>query len=184
MTFRDLQEFSKISPNTIRPHLAELIKRKLVLEEGREEWRLGKKLWYHLTSSGEKYVMNKIANKTLEEAVSLLKRVSDLTKLLANDPERIADLRRAMNEPSVTQDEIRQNSDEDLIDLFDKRQKKKYGLLKESLKTIYSIFMNVEVRPGMGEHFKDGFVFGIDKKGGVYLIPITSLKKRGLGIGL
>lgn len=151
----------------------------MVHEEGKDR-RRGQRFWYSLTPSGENYTLN----KTLEEAVSLLKRVADLTRTLANDPERIADLRRAMNEPSVTQDEIRQKSDEDLIDLFDKRQKQKYGLLKESLKTIYRIFMDVEVRSYMGEHFKDGFVFGIDKKGGIHLIPIVLLKKRGLGIDL
>jgi hypothetical protein len=57
-----LQELTEISPKTLQKHLRELKDNKLVIEEGRKKWSLGKGLSYYLTGKGK--------NKYLKQAIS------------------------------------------------------------------------------------------------------------------
>jgi len=65
-TFSNIQDKTKISPRIIRRYLDQLISRRLVNEEGRENWKRGKKLYYSLTGKGRRECQRLVANAVAE----------------------------------------------------------------------------------------------------------------------
>lgn len=121
-------------------------------------------------------------DNALVNVVQALEAITDLTTHLARNPERLSQLRKSLNQPLLSQTEIRELPLEETRSLFKERESETHGLLREALKAIYRIFLETEI-PEFAKP-SEGFVMGITKKGGAYLIPISLLKKRGLGVGL
>jgi DNA-binding MarR family transcriptional regulator len=177
MTYQQIVDL-RLRRADARKILNDLIKKKLVHEEGRENWKRGRKLWYTLTKKGRQYFWT----QTLNDVAEALKHVHDLTKHLSN-PERLSELRAFLHQPSVldSENEALKNGKltlEQVLERFEARSRKTRGLLTESLKAIYGIYLEMSLRPFEGRDL----VMGITKEGYVCLIPIASLKEHGLGV--
>jgi len=177
MTYQDIVRlgFRRVGA---RETLNDLITKKLVHEEGRENWKRGKKLWYSLTKKGREYFYR----QALKDVAEALKQVHNLTKHLSNT-EKLSELRAFLHQPSIldSENEALRNGTltlEQVLKRFEARSRTTRGLLTESLKTIYGIFLEVSLRPFEGRDL----VMGITKEGYVCLIPIGSLKEHGLGV--
>lgn len=177
MTFRNLQKTTKISPRILRRHLDGLSEKDLVFEDKPDSWKRGQKKHYTITKEGEENVVG----DAFSNISSALERIRDLTTTLANDPKRLSELRELFHLPPKPS-EFENFNFEDYIERFNKESKRIHGPLRESLKAIFDIFLATELSPH--EQPKQGFVMGFTKEGWVYLIPIASLKKHGLGVGL
>jgi predicted ArsR family transcriptional regulator len=194
MNFNNLQRATEVSPRILRVHLDHLIKGKLVREKGRQGRKRGQKLWYTVTSTGEKHA----AKEALEDIVSATTTMETMVNAIAEEPQKISELRKALEQQSLsyaeesakkikmmdrdpTMEEV-----EEATALFEKGNK--IGALARSLKNLYHIYLDVALpyafRSDSRSGYKEGFVIGITKKGGIYLIPVASLKKHGLGVGL
>ena len=78
ITFRNIQDKTKISPRIIRRYLDQLISRRLVNEEGRENWKHGKKLYYSLTEKGRRERQRLVANAVAEYS-AISQKISENT---------------------------------------------------------------------------------------------------------
>lgn len=191
MTFRALQKATSVSPRILRVHLDHLIVGKLVRERGRQGRKQGQKLWYTITSTGEKHA----AKVALEDIVSATTTMETMVNAIAEEPQKISELRKALEQQSLSYAEEsakkikmmdRNPTMEETVALFEKGNK--IGALARSLKNLYHIYLDVALsnafRSDSRSGYKEGFVMGITKEGGIYLIPVASLKKHGLGVGL
>ena len=191
MNFNDLQRATCVSPRILRVHLDHLIKGKLVREKGRKGRKRGQKLWYTVTSTGEKHA----AKEALEDIVSATTTMETMVNAIAEEPQKISELRKALEQQSLSYAEESAKkikmmdhdpTKEEAAVLFEKGNK--IGALARSLKNLYHIYLDVALsnafRSDSRSGYKEGFVMGITKEGGIYLIPVASLKKHGLGVGL
>lgn len=144
---------------------------------------------YRITEKGKNYLIIQSATN-----VSLIiTNLANIVEAIANDPEKILKLRKALNEISFAADEEVKALDhdptlEEAKAICEKGDKLIKGPLTESLKKLYHICLEVTLpysfRSDPRSGYKEGFVMGVSKEGGIYLIPIGLLKKHGLGIGL
>ena len=70
------------------------------------------------------------------------------------------------------------------MSLFSQRERQTHGILRESLKAIFDLFLELELPWPERQRFGKDFVIGIGKDGGIWLISIATLKAHGLGMGL
>jgi len=117
---------------------------------------------------------------SLENVACSLKYLADLTHL-AHNSRMVQALRQALQQPLLSQKEIKTRQLPEILKIFEEREAQTHGVLREALKAIYNIFLEVELLPH--ERLKGGFVMGITKEGGVHLIPVALLKQHGLGVG-
>lgn len=179
-TFRGIQDQTEISPRILGKHLKDLVSQKLIVEKGRENWKHGKKLGYNLTKRGREYFYR----GTLHDVGEALKKVHNLTKDLSN-AEKLSELRAFLHQPSILESENEELRNgtltlEQVLERFEARSRKTRGLLTESLKAIFNIYLEMSLRPFEGRDL----VMGITKEGYVYLMPVALLKEHGLEVGL
>ncbi len=186
-SFRNLQENTAISPRILRAHLDQLIEKKFINEDGRQNRKQGQRLWYSLTLKGESIT----AKLAIEDIASTTKNVAEIVKILAHDPEKIKLLREAMNIASLSFSSKMRNkvkamdhnpTVEEIKPLVDKYVDETTGPITESLRDIYNIYMKVKLPKTMLD--KDRYALGFRQDGGICLLSVSLLKKHGLGKGL
>jgi len=167
----------KLNRNTVRKKLDELLDKRLIKEVNKKKWRKGQKLWFSITAEGEK----RILNESVAAAAESLKKVRDLTARIAQqDPEKLNVLRRHLRKAKEDEEDQKKLEKgtlplEEYLRRFEERTKD--DPLRESLKTIYDIYLKVNSLPHQIP--KEGFAMTILEKGSVCLIPVALLRKRG-----
>jgi len=180
-TFNVIQRESKISPRILKTYLEDLVGKKLIVEKGRKNWKHGKKLWYNLTEKGREYW----CREPFTVVAEALKKVHNLTKDLFNNTDKLSELRAFLHQPSILESENEELRNgtltlEQVLKRFEVRSRETRGVLTESLKAIFGIYLEMSLRPFEGRDL----VMGITKEGYVYLIPVALLKTHGLAVGL
>lgn len=176
-TFQDIVgPKNELNRNTVRKKLDELLEEGLIKEVNKKEWRKGKKLWFRITAEGEKRVLN----ESVADVAGSLKRVRDLTARIARqDPEKLLEFRQYLRQPA--EEDARTLDDgtltpEEWVERTVQRveQRSKDDPLRESLKAIYDIFLQVN----LVERIKGGWAMTILEDGFVHLIPNARWRKQ------
>jgi predicted ArsR family transcriptional regulator len=139
ITFRTLQKTNGISPRILRKHLDGLILRKLVHEEGSEEWVRGKKLWYILTEKGKKNCIR----AALDDLSLSLNVIDDIAAQVSIDPERLKQWRDSAREAVRTvakDDEIPLGK---RIEQASRVRESYFGAFREALRSMHQISLRL-----------------------------------------
>ena len=171
-------ETGELNRTMVHTRLEDLIsKEHLIKEANKGERRKGQSRWLSITAEGEKCILN----ESVAAAAESLKKVRDLTTRIAQqDPEKLNGLRRHLRK--VKEDEEDQKKLEKgtlLLEEYLRRfeERTKDDPLRESLKTIYDIYLKVNCLPHQIP--KEGFAMAILEKGSVCLLSIALLRKLG-----
>jgi predicted transcriptional regulator len=178
MNYRSIVDVG-IHPNIARRRLDKLIKKGLVKEEGRGNWKRGKPLFYSLTKKGEETLFNTVL-ENLNETLKITERM--LGNLLSK-PNLIKKWRRAVREKEYRE---AQKLTEDMpieerILIAKEETDKIYGPLMKSLWLMHQIVIRTSFpEPIVGAMEKQNMFIMITKKHGVYMIPEWILKEKGV----
>lgn len=176
MTFQQIVDLG-IRRNTARLKLDKLIRRRLVHEEGRENWKQGKKLWYSLTEKGKKECMC-IALNNLNES---FKVVEKLTAELLSAPSRLEEWRKMSREAFFDVKITEDMPLEERFKRFNEYTEEWYGALRRALRSMHEIFIKICLPFAILKAFPDADYFiRINTRGGVHIIPEAIIKEKGL----
>jgi predicted ArsR family transcriptional regulator len=176
MNYRDITD-TGIHPNVARRELDQLIRKRLVKEEGRENWKRGKKLFYSLTEKGRTAYIH-VAFDAVDKALRDVKEISDVILL---DPKKLEEWRKMSNEAFYAIKITENMPLEERIKTFKTEHERIYGPLNESYKNLHAIICQLSFPPQLRNV---PMFIGFTKKGGLYFIPNEFIKEKGLGFDL
>ena len=139
MHYRELVDITGLHPNTVRRELDSFIKQGLVREEGRENWKRGKKLWYSLTEKGKKECFR----TSLNDFTQSLNVIKEITTQMLSEPLKLEEWRETGRR--AIQD-ITGAKDLTLEKRFQQSMKKReayFGTFRKALRDMHKISLNL-----------------------------------------
>ena len=177
-TCRAVQKHTQLNDRTVRKRLGLLCRNGFVTQK-KTRGKRGQPIFNSLTLKGEKRCMD----DAVADVKAAFRVIMELTSSLSHDSEKISELRGAFNQP-LPPSMFKTQTPEEIMSLIGQRIKQTHGLLQESLKNIFDLFLELELPRPVRQRFGKDFVIGIGKDGGICLISIAQLKAHGLGVGL
>jgi len=178
---RSLDRYTGVHPKITQNHLKTLVKEGVVLEEG--EHALGKKLFYSLTVKGEAY-LHMVA---VDHLNVVFKSVRRITSGIASNPDKLKQFREDLKEnpPLTVTAEIMQRGyfTREEIDKHMENVERTHAPLTEAYKIMRKIYLEVWGPRKTNGELQD-VAIALTKEGYIYSIPVSLLKKHGLGLGL
>ena len=178
-TCRAVQKHTQLNDRTVRKRLGLLWRNGFVTQK-KTRGKRGQPIFNSLTLKGEKRCMD----EAVADVKAAFRVIMELTSSLSHDSEKISELRGSLNQPLISQSDIQNLPLEETLTLFSQRERQTHGLLQESLKNIFDLFLELELPWPVRQRSGKDFVIGIRKDGCTYLIPVALLKAHGLGVGL
>jgi DNA-binding PadR family transcriptional regulator len=170
MNYRDITD-SGIHPNIARRELDKLIRKRLVIEEGRENWKRGKKLFYSLTKKGRETYIHAV----FDSASKALKAIQQITDIMLSDPKQLIDWKKAR----FSRIKALKTSEPKTVEELNVEMYQIHGPLHEGYKNLHKIILLLSLPP---ELYTVPMFIGITEKDSLYLIPNQLIEDAHLGL--
>jgi predicted ArsR family transcriptional regulator len=139
VTFRALQKVTKVSPRILKRYLGQLVKTRLVKEEGRKGWMRGRKLEYRLTERGRQECFQE-AVRNVDESVNVINRI---TSQMLSKPQELAALREEARHVIHTIASADGVPLEEKIGQTTKIREAYFGSFRKALRTMHQITLKL-----------------------------------------
>ena len=138
-----------------------LIQQGLVGEEGREDWKRGKKLWYSLTENGREECFRQAADNVREA----IKGINEILKFMEQNPVRFEEWRNKVQTAVRNAAKAKETTLEDKIEQTQKIRDTNFGAFRNALRIMHDISLKLFAPSSEVENMSNGVFLHVHKNG-------------------
>lgn len=160
MTYQQIVDLG-IRRQNARKRLDNLIQQGLIREEGRKDWKHGKKLWYSLTDNGREECF-RLAADNLNEGI---KAISTILRLMEQNPSRFEEWRQKVQTAVQNTVKTEELTLEEKVEQARKIRDTNFSTFRNALKIMQDISLKLFAPRSVTENMSDGVYLHVSKNG-------------------